>query len=102
MVFISRNGLIDDIDIKIHGVQIQIVYATNFLGVQIDSQLIWKMHIEYAFKKLSKCVGILYKARKKLYKSTLISLYYSFANPYFMYCTHVWRKITLPLLKEYI
>ena len=47
------------------------------------------MHIEYTCKKLSKCVGIL-KPEKKLYKSTLISLYYSFAYPYFIYCNHVW------------
>ena len=25
-----------------------------------------------------------------MYKSTLISLYYSFAYPYFIYCNHVW------------
>ena len=75
MVFTPRNKLIDDIEVKIHHVQIQRVYTTKFLGVQIDSQLTWKMHIEYTCKKLSKCVGILCKARKKLYKSTLISLY---------------------------
>ena len=92
MVFTPRNRVIDDIDVKIQGIQIQRVYATKFVGVQIDSQLTWKTHIEYTCKKLSKCVGILCKARKKLYKSTLISLYYSFAYPYFIYCNHVWGK----------
>ena len=33
---------------------------------------------------------------EKLYRSTPISLYYSFAYPYFLYCNHVWGK--LPLL----
>ena len=92
MVFTPRNKLINDIDVKIHDVQIQRVYATKFLGVQIDAQLTWKTHIEYTCKKLSKCVGIFCKARKKLYKSTLISLYYSFAYPYFIYCNHVWGQ----------
>ena len=92
MVFTPRNRLINDIDVKIHDVQIQRVYATNFLGVQIDAQLTWKTHIEYTCKKLSKCVGILCKARKILYKSTLISFYYSFAYPYFIYCNHVWGQ----------
>ena len=90
MVFTPKNKLIDDIEVKIHDVPIQRVYTAKFLGVQIDSKLTWKMHIEYTCKKLSKCVGILCKARKKLYKSTLISLYYSFAYPYFIYCNHVW------------
>ena len=89
MIVTPRNKPIDDIDVKILDVQIQRVYVTKFLGVQIDSQLTWKKHIEYTCKKLSKCVGILCKARKKLYKSTLISLYYSFAYPYFIYCNHV-------------
>ena len=92
MVFTHRNKLINDIDVKIHDVHIPRVYATNFLGVQIDAQLTWKTHIEYTCKKLSKYVGILCKARKKLYKSTLISLYYSFSYPYFIYCDHVWRQ----------
>ena len=30
------------------------------------------------------------KPEKKLYKYTLISLYYYFAYPYFIYCNHVW------------
>ena len=90
MVFTPRNKLINDIDVKIHNVQIQRVYATTFLGVQIDAQLTWKTHIEYTCKKLSKYVGILCKGRKKIYKSTLIGLYYSFAYPYFIYCSHVW------------
>ena len=47
-------------------------------------------HIEYVCKKLAKCVGIISKARKKLHKPSLITLYYSFAFPYLTYCNHVW------------
>ena len=32
------------------------------------------------------------KQEQKIYKSTLISLYYSFAYPYFIYCNHVWGQ----------
>ena len=74
MVFTPRNRLINDIDVKIHDVQIQRVYATKFLGVQIDAQLTWKTHIDYTCKKLSKCVGIFCKARKK-YINLLSSVY---------------------------
>ena len=55
------------------------------IGVYIDAQLTWKRHIEYTCSKLSKCAGIFLKARKKLNKGVLISLYYSFAYPYFMH-----------------
>ena len=66
------------------------VYATKFLGVIIDSKLTWKPHVEYICKKLSNCVGIIAKARRKLHRLSLITLYYSFAYPYFIYCNHVW------------
>ena len=74
MIFTPRNKLIDDIDVKILDVEIQRVYVTKFLGVQIDSQLTWKKHIEYTCKKLSTCVDILCKARKK-YINLLLSAY---------------------------
>ena len=36
IIWFSTLGLIDDIDVIIHGVHIERVYATQFLGVQID------------------------------------------------------------------
>ena len=90
MIFTPRNKKVNDINLYINKVPIGRVYVTKFLGVQIDSQLNWKNHIEYTCKKLSKCIGILSKAWRKLQKSSLISLYYSFAFPYFIYCNHVW------------
>ena len=90
MIFTPRNKIVHDIDVKIHGVSVERVYATKFLGVIIDSKLTWKPHVEYICKKLSKCAGIIAKARRKLHRSSLITLYYSFAYPYFIYCNHVW------------
>ena len=90
MIFTSKNKTVNDLDIKINNTEIERVYTTKFLGVYIDAQLSWKRHIEYTCSKLSKCTGIFLKARKKLHKSALISLYYSFAYPYFIYCNQVW------------
>jgi len=90
MIFTSRNKIVDDIDIRINNERIQRVYSTKFLGVQVDAKLSWKAHIEYVSLKLAKCAGILLKARQKLHKSSLISLYYSFAYPYLIYCNIVW------------
>ena len=90
MIFTQRNKKVNDISLYINNVSIERVYVTKFLGVQIDSQLNLKNHIEYTCNKLRKCIGILSKARRKLQKSSLISLYYSFAFPYFINCNHVW------------
>ena len=90
MVFTPSLNKMDDIQIKLDNVIIDRVYVTKFLGVQIDSKLSWNAHIDYTCKKLAKCIGILCKARRQFSKATLISLYFSFAYPYLMYCNHVW------------
>ena len=89
MVFTPRNNFFNDVNVMINNEQIERGYVTKFLGMQIDAPLNWKRHIEYTCKKLSKCIGMLAKARKLLYKSCLVSLYYTFAYPYFIYCNHV-------------
>ena len=90
MIFTPRNKVVYDISIIIDSTKIPRVYVSKFLGVQIDSQLSWKMHINYICKKLSKCTAILLKARKVLGKSCLTTLNYTFAYPYFIYCNPVW------------
>ena len=102
IIFTSRNKCVNDVDIRINDARIERVYATKFLGVHIDAQLTWKNHIEYTCKKISKCIGILSKARKKLHKSSLLTLYYSFAFPYFIYCNHVWGNTYQTNLKSLI
>ena len=72
MIFTTKNKLGHDVDIFVNNVRIERVYVTKFLGVQIDSKLNWKNHIEYTCKKLSKCVGIIAKARRKLHKSHIL------------------------------
>ena len=90
MIFTPRKRIYDDVSIIINNTKISRVYVTKILGVQIDSQLSWKMHIDYICKKISKCTVILLKARKVLGKSCLTTLYYTFAYPYSIYCNHVW------------
>ena len=37
-----------------------------------------------------KAIGIMYKARQYLNKSSLVNLYYSYVYPYLTYCIEVW------------
>ena len=76
MVFSPRSWNISNLDARINNTAIERVYDTKLLGVQIDAQLSWKKHIEYTYNKLSKSVGIILKARKKLHKPLL--LHYTF------------------------
>ena len=92
MIFATKNKLGHDVNMFVNNVRIERVHITKFLGVQIDSKLNWKNHIEYTCKK---CIGMIAKARRKLHKSSLKYLYYPFAFPYFIYCNHVWENTNL-------
>jgi hypothetical protein len=46
--------------------------------------------ISYVARKISKSVGIIYKASFFLFKSTLRKLYFSLVYPYLQYCKTVW------------
>ena len=59
-----------------------------------------KVTLSTLVKKIAKCVGVILKARKKLNKSVLLNLYYSFAYPYFISCNHVWGNTYPTNLKK--
>ena len=62
IIFTSRYKIIQVIDVQLYGVNMQRVFVTKCLVVQIDFNLTWKHHIEYIVNKSSKCVGIICKA----------------------------------------
>ena len=83
--------------IKDHELSIQIDGSTlnrsrniKYLGVIIDHKLNWCEHIAHVKNKVSKGIGILYKARQFLGKKSLHNLYYSYIYPYLIYCIEVW------------
>ena len=53
----------------------------KYLGLIIDNKLNWSAHISNVKNKVSKCVGILLKARTYLGRKCLLDLYHSFAYP---------------------
>ena len=63
---------------------------TKFLGIIIDNNLKWNDHISYITNKISKSIGIFYKARKFLNKKTLRNMYFTFIYPYLIYCVEIW------------
>ena len=70
------------------------VEYVKYLGVIIDHKLNWIEHIAYVKNKISKRIGILYKARQYLSKCTLLNLYYAYIYPYMTYCIEIWGSAT--------
>ena len=78
------------IELKIDGEKLSEVDKTKFLGVIIDNKLSWKEHVNYICGKIARGIGVIIKARAFLNKNSLLTLYYSFVYPYYIYCNHVW------------
>ena len=56
----------------------------------IDHKLNWTQHIGHVKNKVSKGIGIMYRARNYLTKNSLKSLYFSYIYPYLIYCVEIW------------
>ena len=64
--------------------------VTKFLGVLIDENISWKAQIANICSKVSKSIGILYKARHYLSKFLLKQLYSAFIHSYLNYANIAW------------
>ena len=63
-----------------------------FLGVILDENLTWKPHIANVSRKISKSIGIIYKARFCLPTTSLCTLYFCLVYPYLVNCISVWES----------
>ena len=58
--------------------------------MNIDEYLTWKDHISLVKSKLSKTIGIMYRASTFLNQSSLFTLYCFICLPYMTYCLEIW------------
>ena len=82
------------INLEINSDSIEELESTKYLGVILDQNLNWKKHISHVSTKLSKYVGLLYKLRHFVPKSTLSSLYNAFIMPHINYGLINWSSAT--------
>ena len=64
--------------------------SIRYLGVYIDYNISWKMHITNISKKIERSIGILSKLSYFLSTKTLLSLYYALVEPFLNYCIIAW------------
>ena len=71
---------------------LQRVNSITFLGVVLNENINWNRHVELIENKISKNIGILYRASLYLDKESLKSIYFSFINSYISYCNIAWAS----------
>ena len=86
--------------LSINDYEIQRSSSIKFLGVMVDEHLSWNDHISILENKLSKSLGLLYKAKKYLNTKAMTSLYYSFFHSYLTYGNVAWCSTSVSKLKK--
>ena len=77
-------------ELKIGNTVIKREENMKFLGVLLDENMTWRRHIECIESKISKNLGILYKARYVLNLTCTKQLYFSFIHSYLNYGNIAW------------
>ena len=86
-----------DFDKNVHklvlnNVPLRYVDSCKFLGVHIDHNMTFKVHIDHIAGKLSRGVGILYNIRRKLNIESRVEYYYAMLYPYLSYNSLIWAS----------
>ena len=69
----------------------------KYRGVILDHKVSWIQHISYVKNKISKGIGIMYKARRYLRSKSLVNLYHSYIYIYiYIYIFYIY--IYIPIL----
>ena len=96
MVFGSKNLLTTkpDLNLTVGDKSIERVSSTKYLGVILAEHLSFDEHVSFVHKKASKKLGISYKSKDYLDRSTKILLYKSLIVPHIDYCDLVYMNTT--------
>ena len=102
-LLVSPRKVTKYINLSINNEKLKQENYTKYLGIIIDEKLNWKQHVKQVNLKISKGIGVLYKLREFVPKSTLRTLYNSFIQSHALYGILNWgcaKKSTLEPLKR--
>ena len=87
-------------NLRINNYKINRSLSIKFLGALVDENLTWVDHITTVANKLSKNLGLLYKAKNYVNKKSMVSLHYSFIHSYLNYGNIAWCSTSIAKLKK--
>ena len=90
---VNRNIPIAGPTVKIGNTAVSKVPNTKFLGVHLDSNLNWKVHIRNKSTQVLKIIAILARLKHTLSLNTLRTIYTSLILPHLNYAIPVWGNV---------
>ena len=94
LFFQDKKIPLDITPIKINETILDLKQSTNYLGLNIKSNLKWNQHIDYLTNKLHKYNSILYLTRNCLTRSSLLTIYNSIIYSCLTYSNVIWGHTT--------
>ena len=79
----------ENLNILINDVSLERYTFTKYLGVNIDENLTWEVHLNHVCKKVPKYVPVLFRIRNSWSRISLKMLYNCIIYPLFIYCNVV-------------
>ena len=103
LMYMSRNNHEIDGHLVIQDTEIQASNSINILGVELDQHLNFNLHIDEICCQTGKQINALKRIRHYLEKDSKMTIYNSYINSNFNYCSAIWmftNKLTLDKLER--
>ena len=88
-----KNVTIDELEICLDDVVLEKREYTKYLGVYVDENLSWDIHVSFVERKISKYIPIVYNIRNSLTSESLKLLYNCMIYPPLIYANIIWSSI---------
>lgn len=79
-----------NLDIAFNNMKIEEVNTFSLLGINIDTHINWKSHIEHIKTKLSKFTYALFQIKQSTDTHTAMAAYYAYAYSWLRYGAMLW------------
>jgi hypothetical protein len=87
-------------DYVLKGFTLEQTTSSKYLGVDICSDLSWKIHIDRITKKANGVLGFLKRNLRTANKKTKSNAYFTLVRPHLEYCSAVWNPHTVETTKK--
>ena len=99
MIFHTAQRQPNNPELYMDGIKIDFVDNFNFLGILIQKNLRWNLHIDRISKKITKTIGMMNKLKKYLPVNVLLNIYNTLILPHFNYGIIIWGHTSSKLFK---
>lgn len=92
--YMNFNNISDDWNINCSGKSLKSVQSVKFLGVEIDSRLDWKKHVEDVCGRINRFSFALHKLTRVATRGTALTAYHAYIESVLRYGLIIWGNST--------